>query len=646
MKLGRRWESLTLLIFWVTTFVAAQPVKVVSPEENLLNSRFNQAQRLEREGHLTQAAEIYQALVDARPANYLYYSNYVNLLFRQKNLPELERVITRFIQLNPNHENAAINLGKLYYVRGDSAAAFQEWQKAIEKFNHNISFYRALFNEMVGLKLYDEAEHLIAQARAHYKQPDLLTMELANLQIARGKYNSAARELLLYARANPRYYNMIAGQILRFPTDSTLFIQIDSLLRAELSLLPDQAALHRLRADFLFKNGRYNTALEEIFQVEALTGNRGDQALAMAKNLVQIRRYELAQDFYTKILAKKELQGVAPQALLGLAEAFEKTVLEQTTAEPLHYFYSGNLFFNTDFVQQINQEQSSLQKAFAIYDSLVANQPNSVYSARALYRLADLRFRVVRDFDGALNLLRQAQNITRDRQLNLNCALRIGEVQIARGDPDAAIKYYQTEIARWEGTPGEKDLRVHLALAQFLAQEFDSLDVELKNLIPLLGPKHALFNDVVGFDGFFRANYSETDATGKKAFGEFAKAELLLRQNKLSEAEKVYAFILQNYPQTPIISAARFRLTQILLQFDRYSEAEATAEPFFASENENADQVAFMLAEVADRRDANYQTAAYYYELILEKYPNSFLIDSVRKRLRELQHLSDVKKEI
>ncbi len=646
MKLGRRLGLLILLIFWLTAFVAAQPVKVVSPEEKLMNLRFNQAQRLEQEGQLTQAAEIYRALVDAQPANYLYYSNYVNLLFRQKNLPELERVITRFMQLNPLHENAAIDLGKLFYVRGDSTEAFREWQKAVVKFNHSVSFYRTLFNEMVGLRLYDEAERLIAAARAHYRQPDLLTMELANLQIARGKYSSAARELVLYARANPHYYNMIAGQILRFPTDSTLFIQIDSLLKAELLLLPDQAALHRLRADFLFKNGHYNEALEEIFQVEALTGNHGDQALAMAKNLVQIRRYELAQDFYTKILAKNELQGIAPQALLGLAESFEKVVLEQTTAEPLHYFYPGNFFFNTDFVQQINQEQSSLQKAFAIYDSLVANQPNSIYSAQALYRLADLRFRAVRDFDGALNLLRQAQNITRDRQLILNCALRIGEVQIARGDPDAALKYYQAEIVRWEGTPGEKDLRVHLALAQFLAQEFDSLDIELKNLIPLLGPKHALFNDVVGFDGFFRANYSETDAAGKKAFSEFATAELLLRQNKLSEAEKIYAFILQNYPQTPIISAARFRLTQILLQFNRYAEAEATAESFFASENENADQIAFMLAEVADYREANYQTAAHYYELILEKYPNSFLIDNVRKRLRELQRLSSVKKEI
>ena len=67
MKLGRRWGLLILLIFWLTAFVAAQPVKVVSPEEKLMNLRFNQAQRLEQEGQLTQAAEIYRRLNVSSP---------------------------------------------------------------------------------------------------------------------------------------------------------------------------------------------------------------------------------------------------------------------------------------------------------------------------------------------------------------------------------------------------------------------------------------------------------------------------------------------------------------------------------------------------------------------------------------------------
>ena len=644
MKNMRQFGILLLISIGMTVSGIAQ-VKVISPDERQMNLRFNQAQRFERQGQMEQAAEIYRYLVDNQPHNFSYYNNYVNLLFRQKNLPELERVITRFTQINPRNENAAVDLGKLYYLRGDSALAFREWQAALDKFNHTAFLYNILFNEMIGLRLFDEAEALIKQARTHSNQPDFMTLELANFQIQRGKYITATGELLRYARANPRNYNLIAGQILRFPTDSVLFVRLDSLIQSEINSTPGQADLHRLRADILFKHERFVEAQAEIFQVETLTGFRGDQALSMAKNLVQIQRYDLAQDFYSAILANKELQSAAPQALLGLAEAFERAVLQETTPEPLHYFYPGNLFFNTDFVQQIEQDNTGLQKAFAIYDSLIVDQPKSVYSAQALYRLADLRFRVVRDFDGALYLFRRAQSATRDRQLVLKCGTRIGEVLIVSGDLQAATSHFRSEAERWEGTPDEGNLRVRLALTYFLAQEFDSLESELKNLVPLLGARHPLFNDVVSFDTFYRLNYIETAAVGQKAFGEFARAELLFRQNKLSEAEQVYKFLLQKYPDVPVSMTGRFRLTQIHLQFNRIAEAEAVAAVFFNLEHENADQMAYMLAEIADRRDGDLRRAAQYYEFILEKCPGSLWRDNARKRLRELQQIQLIKKE-
>lgn len=621
----------------------AQAVKVVAPDERQLKTRFNQAQRFEREGQLDAAAELYKFVVDAQPANASYYEAYVRLLFSRQNLPELERVITRFGQLNPKDEDAAVDLGKYYFMRGDSARAFREWQQAVAKFNHSLSFYRTLFNGLISLRLYDDAERLILQAREHYKQADLMALELANYQVIRGNYLQAAKEYLVYGRANPRSYEMISGQILRFPTDSLLCMRLDSLLQTESNLNPGSADLHRLRADLLFKYECYDAALEEIFQVENLSGNRGEPALNMARSLVQIKRYELAQQFYAKILARRELQAAAPQALLGLAEAFEKSVLAEDVAEPLHYLYPGNLFFNTEFAQQVAPNSADLQRAFAIYDSLIANQPRGDLSSQALYHLADLRFRVVRDFDGAQNLYRKALQTTRDRELILACQKRIGEVLIARGDPLAAEKHFRTEAGRREGTNEEKVLQTYFVLAQFLAQDFDSLGVELSNLMPLLGPQHPLFNDVMEFDDFFKANFSETDESGKKAFGELARAELLLHQNKLSEAEQVYTFLIQKYPAAPSIKAAGFRLIQINLEFGRRADAAALAEPFFSRENELADQVAFMLAEVADRRVHDWQQAARYYEIVLEKYPNSLLVDPARKRLRELQQKTAAK---
>jgi len=638
-------SRITYTLLLIAGLSAAQAVKVIAPDERQMRARFNQAQRFEREGQSDAAAELYKFLVDAQPANFSYYSGYVNLLFRQPNLPELERVIIRFGQLNPKNENAAVDLGKYYYVRGDSALALREWQNSIDKFGHALSFYRTLFNGMIGLKLFDEAERLIASARQHHHQADLMALELANYQVIRGNFTQATGEYLLFARANPRNFEMISGQILRFPTDSVLFVRLDSVLQAESALYPVSSDLHRLRADLLFKYERFESAYDEIILVENLTGNRGNEALNMANNLVRIKRYKLAQDFYTRLLVKPEFQVIAPQTLLGLADAFEKSVLEVTTAEPLHYYYPGNLFFNTEFVQQVQKNSADLQRAFVIYDSLIVNQPKNDFSSQALFRLADLRFRVVRDFDGALNLYQRALQTTRDREQILACQKRIGEVQIARGDLQAAVSHFQKEAARCEGSAGENEMRVYLALAQFLAQEFDSLGAELNNLIPLLGPQHPLFNDVMEFGDFLRANYTETDAIGKKALDEFAKAELSFHQNKLSEAEQIYTFLIQKYPTAPVVTAAIFRLIQINLQFQRWTDALAVAEPFFNGENALTDQVALMLAEVADWRDGNYLQAARYYEIILEKCPNSLLVDTARKRLRELHQKSALLKE-
>jgi sensor histidine kinase regulating citrate/malate metabolism len=83
-------------------------------------------------------------------------------------------------------------------MRGDSARAFREWQQAVAKFNHSLSFYRTLFNGLISLRLYDDAERLILQAREHYKQADLMALELANYQVIRGNYLQAAKEYLVY----------------------------------------------------------------------------------------------------------------------------------------------------------------------------------------------------------------------------------------------------------------------------------------------------------------------------------------------------------------------------------------------------------------------------------------------------------------
>jgi outer membrane protein assembly factor BamD (BamD/ComL family) len=111
-----------------------------------------------------------------------------------------------------------------------------------------------------------------------------------------------------------------------------------------------------------------------------------------------------------------------------------------------------------------------------------------------------------------------------------------------------------------------------------------------------------------------------------------------LRQNKLSEAKEVLNYILINYPSENISIPVRFRLIQIDLFFRQFEQAEQNLDQLLIAENVYADGALFMMGEIAQFRDANPEYAAKWYEIILQRYPNSLYTDTVRKRLRNLQN--------
>jgi len=634
---GVGMKSLLIIILIPLSLVLSQVVQPLNLEERQLANRFNLAQRLEREGQVQQALEIYKALVDARPANFAWYSAYVNLLFAQKDLLEAERIIVRFRKCDPKNEQAAVDQGKLIFLNGDTLRALRHWHETLTQQGHSINLYRTVFNTMSGCRLFDQARDLISEARRHHQKPDLFALELANFHLLRLNYAEAVREYLLFGRYNPKSYSLVTGQILRLPKDEMQLTLLDSLVKDEIENQPNNPDLHRLRADLLFKYSRYSVCAEEILIIENLTGNRGTHILNLGKDLINTCQFSEAEKVYTGILQRPELRNSAPLALLGLAEAIEKAVLSKQTISAMDYLYSGNLFFNTPFIQQLADSQQSLARAFQIYDSLIINLPRSNHSAQALFRLADLRFTVVRDFDGAEQLLRQALATSTDTRFKVRCQSRIGEVLLSRGDPRAALQLFENEARRWTGTEYEKDFRVYATLATYLSGELDSLANITVTLLPLLGVQHPAFNDAVELANFVTANYTEADATGQRAFREFVRSEAFIRQNKLSEALDVLTNLLQTSPQVPCAAPARFRLMQVYLQFRQWIDAEQLAEFFVTKPGEFSDQVVFMCAELADRRDLDLKRAEHWYEVLLEKFPNSLRVDAARKRLRELQ---------
>jgi len=626
------------LIVFVCSFHLTAQQSWKSPEviKRELDTKYRLAIQFERQGQMDRALDIYQYLFDQDPTNANYYSRYTYRLFELKKYDRLEQVISSYLGNKPKDETALTDLGKLYFSRGDTVLAKQHWEKYWKASNYSQFFTQSLFNCLISLRQYDRAENVITLAREHFGREDLFAIELANFQMMRGKYIKSVQEYLIYGRQNHRNYQYISNQILRFPNDSSLFIQIDSLVQLEILQTKDVPDLYELRADLLFRFKHYDAAIEQTMIVESLRNNTGNAVLDLATDLLNVGEFTFAEQLYTTIIKKPEFRAAVPKALLGLADAFEKEMLAEQNYSPFDYFYRDNFFFVPEYIYGVSASDYYIGRAFSIYDSVIVNLPKSTYTAKALYRLAELRFRILHDIDGAERFYTDALKSGLDNETRDQCIVRQADLLIARGELKELQPYIRKNIVKYSGRTIEKPLALRYLLGLYYQGELDSLLIYSNDLLGLLGVNDPYFNDVIELQNFTEQFLISGDSDNRNAVRDYLKSELLIRQSKLSEAREVLIYLLENYKDTEIAMPARYRLLQLELFFNDREQSEMTLNFMLSGDNQFADDALYMMGDLAHFRDKDVDYAARWYQILLEQYPNSFMKDEIRKRLRSM----------
>jgi len=615
-----------------------------SPEliKRELDTKYRLALQFERQGQIDRALDVYRYIFEQDPNNTNYYSRYTYRLFDQKKYNELEQVISTYLKYKTKNETALVDLGKLYFSRGDTVLAEQHWENYWKASNYSQFYTRSLFNCLISLRQYDRAELVIKIARDYHDRQDLFAIELANFYMLRGKYINSTREYLIYGQQNRRNYQYVSNQILRFPNDSSLFVRIDSLVQLEIRQTKGVAELHKLRADLLFRFKHYDASIEQTMIVDKLRDSKGNAVLDLASDLLNISEFTLAEQLYTIIIKKSEFKAVIPKALLGLADAFEKEMLAEKQYSPFDYFYRDNFFFVTEYIYGVDAGDYYIRRAFSIYDSVIVTLPKSAYTAKALYRLAEMRFRILHDIDGAERLYDDALKTARDTDIRNQCIVRKADLLIARGNLSEAQQYIRRNRAKYEGRAIEKTLALRYLLGLYYEGELDSVIAYSNDLLGLLGVNDPYFNDVIEFQNYLEQYVVPGNSKNPAAVSDYLKSEMLIRQSKLSEAREVLIYLLENYADAEIALPARYRLLQMDLFFNEREEAEITLNMILRSDNQYADDALYMVGELAHFRDSDADYAAQWYQMLLEHYPNSFMTDEIRKRLRSMQNAQEL----
>ncbi len=628
-----------LLILLLITAVSAQ--QTVRPHVSADKNAFQRALKLERAQRTDEAIEIYKELLQVNPKDSRAYTQLKSLYQRLKRYKELETLIQTRLEVYPQDIQSLAELGEVYLLMGDESAAVDHWEQIVAE-NHSAKIaYRVVLQKYIRHGMEDRLDALVAEGRKVFRQPDLFTLELAGFYSRKLNYTKAASEYITYLIHNPGQRKTVSRQLLRLSDD----MESHEAIEAELTLRLEagETTIRLLYADFLFKIGRYDHAFQQHKEAGTTSISDLERWLTLAGNLRKEEELSLAVDAYATVLrslphdVKQELnprqRKIMGEALYGLALTSELQIAPEEKEQTLAGYYPDNQFFDDPFVSSSTIDAASLQETFALYDSILTTLPATIFSPQAHFRIGEIKYRITRDFDGALTSFRAAETGSNDRRLIIAASSLLADVHLAKGNPEAALNVLDNKITslpeRWQD-----DLKVKRCNVLLLSGTIDSAIINLTELVDNLAVTDDAFNDILELRGFLDEHFGQADEEEREAFLRYISAELLLRQAKKMEAQAVFRQIVEQYPEAPITDECLFRAAEIDQQFGRYEDAISAFG--LLSNSEWGDKAATRIAEIYDRDLMDTENAMQWYLNVLNVHEGSLLIEPVRYRIREL----------
>ena len=575
------------------------------------------------------AISIYKDVVNKNPNSFQAIRNLKNIYKKSQRYEEGINFLKYCLDRNPKDIQLYIELGEFYFLNENIEKAKKTWSSGLLIFNGNKSYYRILLSTYDKYSLEEEISDLVKKGRKNFGE-SFLALELGNFYQRRKEYKKAIDEYILTLLSNPGRGSTVSRKILMMSDDSEAKNIIEIKLLEISDKYPD--VLLPTLADHYFKHSDYLNS----FNTYLKWGNKGffdpKKWLGFANNLRKENAYLLSVNAYEYAL-KQDLKSYQyGEALLGLAKTFEDQISPIKTKDLIPYFYGDNIFFDDAFQIFSKISPNNLQFSLDIYDSILVTIPESSLIIEAQFRLAEIQYRVIEDFDKASDLYINALSKNPPMELKKNIILRIADVLLAKGEHknsitflDSVYNIYQIQEIK------NKLVEVHL----FSGNPDTALSI-INETFTLITPVNSSFNDLMEIRDIINYYYTDMDDPDKIAFKQFLKAEYLLKQRKISEASQLLNHTIDKNSAIKIIPLISLRRAILLLKMKKFDQA---LNQIASIENSIfGDKSIIMSGQIYEQVYNDNEKAMEYYMRIINDYTNSIYFEPVRYHIRMLDN--------
>lgn len=588
-------------------------------------TKFRLAQSYEQVGNFESAAKLYEELFARDPANYVYFDSVRRMYLQLKKYDDAIALIQRRLAVAPADPTLRATLASTYYKAAREKEAYDEWEKAISADSKNTNIYRLVAQSMLENRLLDKTADLYRRARVACSDPNLFTIDLAQLLASSMDYAGASAEFLTWLRQNPTQLAFVQGRMATYTNKEEGRTAAIEAVKNELKR-NDDPKLYELLGWVCLEGKNYTDGFEAYKKLDKITKAQGAQVYAFAERTFKERAFDAAAKAYLEAINVPISSARMPYAKYGYASSLkELSTLSDTLAGVVT---AGQV--------PATESQPQYAGAIAYFRQIINEYPHSEFSAKSYYQIGTIQFERFFDLDGARASFESVEREFPGQSIiHYDVALKIGDVLTAKGDTARAATRFLFVVNAPNATPDQHDEATYrLAELEYFGGRFQDAIQPLSEITLNLKADYA--NDALQLLAFLQENKT----TGEAALALFARADFLATQRRNTEAIPLFLNVIEKYPQALLVDDALMKVAALQAQARLYADAIKSYERLLSQFKESSialDKAQFSIGEIYQFGVTDKPKAIAAYEKLLADFPQSILATTARKRIRQLR---------
>lgn len=591
-----------------------------SDENNLLKL----AQTYEQAAQYETALRYYNDLFVKRPANGAYFEGVRRMLTQLKRYDELVALLRQRVEKFPADLMTRAYLGSAYYRSGNETEAKKTWEDVMATNASNTAVYRMVADQAIDNRLYSLAVEYLLRARKAGNNDYIFVPEIARAYALQLKFKEALQEYVNLLVSNPTMLGEVQRQLVAFTTLPEGMSVAREVVREACDDHDTNVQLRQLLAWITMEAKDYAAAFEVYREIEEMQERGGGEMMNFARRAYEEKAYSIARKAF--LFVKEKFGGARYDAeatfySVRCTESMNDYADSVATAMPMELKPS---------ITRGSEAIPNYSGVVAQYESIAQKYPQHPVGIEAMYRIGYVKFHRFSDADGALETLAKCQMMMRQILGRPDADMLMGEIYVSQGKLDRARAQY-TETGTLNGLTADQRRLVDFAIAEldYFEAKFDDAYEKLTKLAE--NSSADIANDALMLSMLILENRKPTDAP----LAQFARAALLERQRKYSEAAALLRDLIAAFPSAMILDRAFIALAIAQRKSGQEATARTTLETFLTKYPDSIlrDDALFHLADISSSVMNDAPKAVELYQQLLKDFPNSLRSEEARRRI-------------